>query len=84
MEIEKNAPVVVRLRPMGEMMKESKRAPVVPGGTPKDFAPRYDEQRRAIEAQQRRESTKAGAWAFASGMAWSAFVLIALYQLTGV
>ena len=84
MKTEKNAPVVVRLRPMGEMMKEIERAPIVPGGTPKDFAPRYDEQKRAIEAQQRRENTKAGAWAFASGMAWSAFVLIALYQLMGV
>ena len=76
--------MVVRLRPMGEMMKESKRAPIVPGGTPKDFAPRYEEQKRAIEAQQKSESTKAGAWAFASGMAWSAFVLITIYQLIGV
>ena len=47
MKTEKNAHKVIKLRPMRDLMKESKRAPVVPGGTPKDFAPRYGAERQA-------------------------------------
>ena len=84
MKTEKNAATVVRLRPMRQLMKENKRVPVVPGGTPKDFAPRHGAEDRAKRAQQIRENNKIGAWAFVSGMAWMAVVLITLYHLTGV
>tara|TARA_Y100000401_G_C8180061_1_gene153531 strand:+ start:52 stop:300 length:249 start_codon:yes stop_codon:yes gene_type:complete len=82
--MEKKPATVVRLRPMPELMKESKRVPVVPGGSPKDFAPRHGAEDRAKRAQQIRENNKIGAWAFVSGMAWMAVVLIAIYHLTGV
>ena len=84
MRMEKKPATVVRLRPMREIMKESKRVPVVPGGSPKDFAPRHGAEDRAKRAQQIRENNKIGAWAFVSGMAWMAVVLIAIYHLTGV
>ena len=84
MKTEKNAHKVVKLRPMRELMKESKRVPVVPGGSPKDFAPRHGSEEQAKRAQQIRENNKIGAWAFVSGMAWMAVVLITLYHLTGV
>ena len=84
MKTEKNAHNVVKLRPMRELMKESKRVPVVPGGSPKDFAPRHGSEEQSKRAQQIRENNKIGAWAFVSGMAWMAVVLITLYHLTGV
>lgn len=84
MRTEKNAATVVKLRPVRELMKESKRVPVVPGSTPKDFALRHGAEERAKRAQQIRDNNKIGAWAFVSGMAWMAVVAIAIYHLTGV
>ena len=84
MTTKKNAATVVRLRPMRELMKESKRVPVVPGGSPKDFAPPHGAEERAKRAQQIRENNKIGAWAFVSGMAWMAVVLITIYHLSEV
>ena len=84
MKTKNSESVVVRLRPMSEMMKESKRVPVVPGGTAKDFAPRHGAEDRAKREQQIRENNKIGAWAFISGMAWMAVVFITIYHLTGV
>ncbi len=82
----KNENVVVRLRPMGELLRKSKRDPVIPGRSPRDFA----ESAHDIADRENRENRKAqranneaGAWAFVSGMAWASFVLIVIYQLTG-
>jgi len=82
----KNENVVVRLRPMGELPRKSKRDPVIPGRSPRDFA---DSARDGADQAKRenerisRHNARAGAWAFVSGMGWAAFVVIAFYQLTG-
>lgn len=83
---QKNESVVVRLRPMGEMLKRKQREPVIAGGSRRDFAESVSdatERVRQDNAKVSRENARAGAWAFASGMAWASFVLIVIYQLTG-
>ena len=83
---QKNESVVVRLRPMGEMLKRKQREPVIAGRSRRDFAESVSdatERVRQDNAKVSRENARAGAWAFASGMAWASFVLIVIYQLTG-
>ena len=63
----------------------AKRHPDV-AGLPRDFAQsrRDDAERMRAEIQRAsRDNARAGAWAFASGMAWAAFIVVAFYQLTG-
>ena len=63
----------------------AKRHPEI-AGLPRDFAEsRRDEVERIRAEIQRasRENTRSAAWAFASGMGWAAFIVIAFYQLTG-
>ncbi len=82
----KNDNVVVRLRPMGELLKKTEREPVIAGGSRRDFAESVSdaaERVRQDNARASRENAKMGAWAFVSGMAWASFVLIVLYHLTG-
>ena len=82
----KNENVVVRLRPMGEMLKRKEREPVIAGRSRRDFAESVSdaaERVRQENAKASRENARAGAWAFVSGMAWASFVLIVIYQLTG-
>lgn len=70
----------------GSVLKfRAKRYPEV-AGLPRDFAEsRRDESERIRAEIQRasREKARTAAWAFASGMAWAAFIVIAFYQLTG-
>jgi|GEM_PF-4319267 len=83
---QKNESVVVRLRPMGEMLKRKQREPVIAGRSRRDFAESVSdatERVRQENAKVSRENARAGAWAFVSGMAWASFVLIVIYQLTG-
>jgi hypothetical protein len=79
----KNENVVVRLRPMGELLKKSKRDPVIPGRSPRDFAESARDIAERVNRKAQRANTRAAAWAFVSGMGWAAFVVIAFYQLTG-
>lgn len=82
----KTESVVVRLRPMGEMLKKTEREPVIVGRSPRDFAESVSdaaERVRQDNARASRENAKLGAWAFVSGMGWASFVLIVLYHLTG-
>ena len=82
----KNDNVVVRLRPMGELLKKTKRDPVIPGRSPRDFAESARDIAERVNRENRkaqRANNQAAAWAFVSGMAWAAFVVIAFYQLTG-
>jgi len=70
----------------GAVLKfRAKRHPEI-AGLPRDFAEsRRDEAERIRAEIQRasRKNTRAAAWAFASGMGWAAFIVIAFYQLTG-
>lgn len=82
----KNENVVVRLRPMGELVRKVERDPVIAGRSPRDFAESARDIADRVNRENRkaqRANTRAAAWAFASGMAWAAFVVIAFYQLTG-
>lgn len=82
----KKESVVVRLRPMGELLKRTEREPVIVGRSLRDFAEsNRDAADRVMRdnARASRENAKLGAWAFVSGMAWASFVLIVLYHLTG-
>ena len=82
----RNDNVVVRLRPMGELLKKTEREPVIVGRSPRDFAESNLEAAdrvRRDNARTSRENAKMGAWAFVSGMGWASFVLIVLYNLTG-
>ncbi len=82
----KNENVVVRLRPMGELLRKTGCDPVIPGRSPRDFAESNREAADRVmrdNARAGRENAKLGAWAFVSGMAWASFVLIVLYHLTG-
>ncbi len=82
----KKGSVVVRLRPMGEMMKKTEREPIIAGRSPRDFAESNREAADRVmrdNARAGRENAKMGGWAFVSGMAWASFVLIVLYHLMG-
>ena len=82
----KTESVVVRLRPMGELLKRTEREPVIVGRSPRDFAESVSdaaERVRQDNARASRDNARAGAWAFVSGMAWAAFIVVAFYQLTG-
>ena len=55
-------------------------------GLPRDFAQsrRDDAERMRAEIQRAsRENARAAGWAFVSGMAWTAFMFVFIYQLTG-
>lgn len=63
----------------------AKRYPEI-AGLPRDFAESRRDEAERIRAEIQRESrekARTAAWAFASGMGWAAFVVIAFYQLTG-
>ena len=82
----KNEKVVVRLRPMGELVRKVERDPVIAGRSSRDFAESNREATDRVKrdnARASRENAKMGGWAFVSGMAWASFVLIVLYHLTG-
>lgn len=79
----KSENVVVRLRPMGELLRKSKRDPVIPGRSPRDFAESARDIADRENRKAQRANNEAAAWAFVSGMAWATFVVIAFYQLTG-
>lgn len=86
MDNRKTGSVVVRLRPMGEMLKRKQREPVIAGRSRRDFAESVGDAAKRVRqenAKASRDNARAGAWAFVSGMAWAAFVVIAFYQLTG-
>jgi hypothetical protein len=71
---------------MGELLKKSKRDPVIPGRSPRDFAESARDIADRVNLENgkaQRANTRAGAWAFVSGMGWASFVLIVIYQLTG-
>ena len=77
MENQKKAGAVLRFR--------AKRHPDV-AGLPRDFSEsRRDEAERMRAEIQRasRENARAAGWAFLSGMSWTAFMFVFIYQLTG-
>jgi len=81
-----NENVVVRLRPMGELRRKSKRDPIIAGRSPRDFAESARDIADRVNRENRkaqRANARAAAWAFFSGMGWAAFVVFAFYQLTG-